>query len=136
VLWIVLVAVSVAAVAPPGEASAGEKRCGRAGAVRRIAGMRAVIVRLSETEALVIESHRRSRWSKRWPSDASGVSILRVDTRLDTVFGIGSSTSRYLVPVGEYSLDFLVSGESFLADGVRVTVVGSAGVDLIRIEPA
>lgn len=102
----------------------------------RIAGMRAVIVRLSETEALVIESHRRSRWSKRWPSDASGVSILRVDTRLDTVFGIGSSTSRYLVPVGEYSLDFLVSGESFLADGVRVTVVGSEGVDLIRIEPA
>jgi hypothetical protein len=55
---------------------------------------------------------------------------------LDTVFGIGSSTSRYLVPVGEYSLDFLVSGESFLADGVRVTVVGSEGVDLIRIEPA
>lgn len=102
----------------------------------RIEGTRAVMVRLSETEALVIESHRRSRWSERWPSDASGVSILRVDTRLDTVFGIGSSTARYLVPVGEYSLDFLVLGESYVADGIRITVVGSAAVDQVRVEPA
>jgi hypothetical protein len=136
VLWIVLVAVSVAAVAPPAGASAGGQRCGPAGAVRRIAGMRAVIVRLSETEALVIESHRRSRWSERWPLDASGFSILRVDPRLDTVFGIGSSTSLDLVPIGEHALDVVVSGESLVADGVRVTVVGSAAVDQVRIEPA
>ncbi len=98
--------------------------------------MRAVIDRLSETKAPVIESHRRSRRSERWPSDASGFSILRVDTRLDTVFGIGSSTSRDLVPFGEHALDLLVSGESFVADGVRVTVVGPAAVDQVRIEPA
>ena len=102
----------------------------------RMPGMRAAVVRLSETEALVIESHRRSKWSQRWPSGAAGVSILRVDTRLDTVFDLGSATSRYLVPVGERSLDFLSAGESFVADGVRVTVVSSTPIDQVRIEPA
>jgi len=101
-----------------------------------VPGTRAVIVRLSETEALVIESHRRSRWSPRWPSGAAGVSIMRVDTRVDTVFGLGSATSRYLVPVGDHSLDFLSTGESFVADGVRVTVVSSTPIDQVRIEPA
>ena len=97
-------------------------------------GLRSAIVKTSEFEALVIESHRKDKWSTRWPAGTTGVSIMKVDTRLDTVWDLGSSTSKYLVPAREHSLDFLKTGQSFSADGVKVTLIKSGNNDQILIE--
>ncbi len=101
---------------------------------REQVGLRSAIVKTSEFEALVIESHRKDKWSTRWPTGTTGVSIMKVDTRLDTVWDLGSSTSKYLVPVREHSLDFLKTGQSFSADGVKVTLIRSGNNDQILIE--
>jgi len=101
---------------------------------REQVGLRSVIVKLSEYEALVIESHRKDKWSERWPTGTSGVSVMRIDTRLDTVWDMGSSTGKYLIPAQEHSLDFLKLGQSFTADGVKISVVQSADNDQIKIE--
>ena len=101
---------------------------------REQVGLRSAIVKTSEFEALVIESHRKDKWSTRWPTGTTGVSIMKVDTRLDTVWDLGSSTSKYLVPTREHSLDFLKTGQSFSADGVKVTLIRSGNNDQILIE--
>jgi hypothetical protein len=101
---------------------------------REQVGLRSIIVKLSDFEALVIESHRKDKWSERWPTGTSGVSVMRIDTRVDTVWDMGSSTGKYLVPAQEHSLDFLKVGQSFTADGVKITVLQSADNDQIKIE--
>jgi len=101
---------------------------------REQVGLRSVIVKLSDFEALVIESHRKDKWSERWPTGTSGVSVMRIDTRVDTVWDMGSSTGKYLVPAQEHSLDFPKVGQSFTADGVKITVLQSADNDQIKIE--
>jgi hypothetical protein len=97
-------------------------------------GLRSVVVKLSEYEVLVIESHRKDKWSDRWPTGTTGVSILRVDTRKDTVFDMGSSTGTYVVPAREHSLDFLKVGQTFATDGVQISVVATGDNDQIKIE--
>lgn len=103
---------------------------------REQAGLRAVIVKLSASEALIIESHRKDKWSKRWPNGISGVSVMRVDTRLDTVWDEGPATGKYLIPSAPHSLEFMREGQSFTVDGVKITVVQATENDQIRIEPA
>jgi hypothetical protein len=103
---------------------------------REQVGLRSVIIKLSEHEALVIESHRKDKWSERWSIGTSGVSVMRVDTRVDTVFDQGNSTGKYLVPVGEHSLDFLKVGQTFTTDGIKITLIKSGDNDQIRIEPS
>jgi len=97
-------------------------------------GLRSVVVKLSEYEVLVIESHRKDKWSDRWPTGTTGVSILRIDTRKDTVFDMGSSTGTYVVPAREHSLDFLKVGQTFATDGVQISVVATGDNDQIKIE--
>jgi hypothetical protein len=103
---------------------------------REQVGLRSVVIKISEFEALVIESHRNDKWSERWPVGTAGVSVMRVDTRNDTVFDMGSSTGTYVVPVRAHSLDFLKVGQSFTTDGVKITLVAAADNDQIRIEQA
>ena len=103
---------------------------------REQVGLRSIVVKLSEYEALVIESHRRDKWSDRWPVGTSGISIMRIDTRNDTVWNLGSSTGTYVIPAREHSLDFLKLGQSFTADGVKITVVSTGDNDQVRIELA
>jgi hypothetical protein len=59
---------------------------------------------------------------------------LRVDTRKDTVFDMGSSTGTYVVPAREHSLDFLKVGQTFATDGVQISVVATGDNDQIKIE--
>jgi len=59
---------------------------------------------------------------------------MRVDTRNDTVWDLGSSTGTYVIPAREHSLDFLKLGQSFSADGVKVTLIKSGDNDQILIE--
>ena len=101
---------------------------------REQVGLRSIVVKLSDYEVLVIESHRKDKWSERWPTGTTGVSILRVDTRKDTVFDMGSSTGTYVVPAREHSLDFLKVGQSFATDGIQISVVATGDNDQIKIE--
>ena len=101
---------------------------------REQVGLRSIVVKLSEYEALVIESHRKDKWSDRWPVGTSGISIMRIDTRNDTVWDLGSSTGTYVIPAREHSLDFLKLGQSFTTDGVRISVVQSGDNDQVKIE--
>jgi hypothetical protein len=103
---------------------------------REQAGLRSVIVKLSEYEALVVESHRKDKWSERWPVGTTGVSVMRIDTRLDTVWDLGSSTGKYVIPAQEHSLDFLKLGQSITTDGVKISVVQSGDNDQVKIERA
>ena len=97
-------------------------------------GVRGVIIRLSNAEALVIESHRREKWSLRWPAGTYGVTVMRIDTRIDTEFNEGSATSVYLMEDRPNSL--MVQGESFVTDGVKISLVKSGDNDTIEIAPA
>ena len=101
---------------------------------REQVGLRSVVVKLSEYEVLVSESHRKDKWSERWPTGTTGVSILRVDTRKDTVFDKGSSTGTYVVPAREHSLDFLKVGQVITTDGIQISVVATGDNDQIKIE--
>ena len=101
---------------------------------REQVGLRSIVVKLSDYEALLIESHRKDKWSERWPVGTTGVSIMRVDTRNDTVWDLGSSTGTYVIPVRDHSLDFLKVGQSFTTDGVKISVVSTGDNDQIKIE--
>ena len=101
---------------------------------REQVGLRSVVVKLSEYEVLVIESHRKDKWSDRWPTGTTGVSIMLIDTRKDTVFDMGSSTGTYVVPAREHSLDFLKVGQTFATDGIQISVVATGDNDQIKIE--
>jgi hypothetical protein len=58
---------------------------------------------------------------------------MRVDTRVDTVFDMGSSTGRYLMDDRRNSL--MVEGESLETDGVRISLIRSGNQDVVRLEP-
>jgi hypothetical protein len=59
---------------------------------------------------------------------------MRVDTRKDTVWDMGSSTGTYVVPAREHSLDFLKVGQTIATDGVQISVVATGDNDQIKIE--
>jgi hypothetical protein len=101
---------------------------------REQAGLRSIVVKLSEYEALVIESHRKDKWSERWATGTTGVSVMRIDTRKDTVWDMGSSTGTYVIPAREHSLDFLKVGQTFTTDGVKISIVSTGDNDQIKIE--
>ncbi len=103
---------------------------------REQVGLRSIVVKLSDYEALVIESHRKDKWSDRWPVGTTGVSVMRVDTRIDTVWDLGSSTGTYVIPVREHSLDFMKVGQSFTTDGIKISLVATGDNDQIRFELA
>jgi len=101
---------------------------------REQVGLRSVVIKISDYEALVIESHRKDKWSERWPDGTTGVSVMRVDTRNDTVWDLGSSTGTYVVPARDHSLDFMKVGQFFTTDGIKISLVASGDNDQIRIE--
>jgi len=101
---------------------------------REQVGLRSVVIKISDYEALVIESHRKDKWSERWPDGTTGVSVMRVDTRNDTVWDLGSSTGTYVIPARDHSLDFMKVGQFFTTDGIKISLVASGDNDQIRIE--
>ena len=101
---------------------------------REQVGLRSVIIKLSDNEALVIESHRKDTWSERWPTGTYGISVMRIDTRLDTEWDLGSSTGKYLVPAQDHSLEFMKVGQSFTTDGIRISLTATGTNDQIKVE--
>lgn len=119
------------------------------------AGTKAVMVRLSESEALVIESRRRDRWSSGFdgwaglPDGFYGLTVTRVNTAVDRnrVRGPGgfmdllfhSELNHGYMQVStlaerRLSLNFLVfEGETVTADGVQITLLKSGDHDTVKV---
>ena len=119
-------------------------------------GPRGVIVPISDTNALVIESHRAEGWGKRMldseygrkfgvTSTASyGVSVYWIDTTTDTNRYAGSSGfidtdagdrwADNLVPSGvSRPFDLLINGDKVTYRGVTVEFVKTGDYDTVRI---
>jgi len=121
---------------------------------RRQHGPRGVIVPLSDTNALVIESHRAEGWGSRMldptygPSAgevaAYGVSVYYVDTTMDTDRYAQSSGyvdsdrgdrwADHVVPKGaSRAFDLLLQGDKVAYRGIAVEFVKTGDLDLVRI---
>jgi len=121
-------------------------------------GPRGVIVPLSNTNALVIESHRAEGWGKRlldtsygegYTADAVkiaayGVTVYYVDTTMDTDrYGQGSTTkdsdvgdkwADNIIPPGTWrNFDLLLQGDKVSYRGVTVEFVKTGDYDTIKI---
>jgi hypothetical protein len=108
-------------------------------------GPRGVIVPISDTNALVIESHRAEGWGKRMSGTASyGVSVYWIDTTSDTnryvgTDGIidsdlGEKWADHVVPSGgTRPFDLLFKGDKVTYRGVTVEFVKTGDYDTVRI---
>lgn len=119
-------------------------------------GPRGVIVPISDTNALVIESHRAEGWGKRmldaeygrksgnFGTASYGVAVFWLDTTTDTNRYAGSSGftdsdlgekwGDHLVPAGvTRPFDLLIKGDKVTYRGVTVEFVKSGEYDTVRI---
>ena len=119
-------------------------------------GPRGVIVPISETNALVIESHRAEGWGKRmmdaeygrqsgnFGTASYGVAVFWLDTTTDTNRYAGSSGftdtdtgekwGDHLVPAGaSQPFDLLIKGDKVTYRGVTVEFVKTGDYDTVRI---
>jgi hypothetical protein len=119
-------------------------------------GPRGVIVPISETNALVIESHRAEGWGKRMMDTnyvrqfgtdgvaSYGVSVYWVDTSSDTNRWVGTNGfydsdlgekwADHVVPAGvKRPFDLLIKGDKVTYRGVTVDFVKTGDYDTIRI---
>jgi hypothetical protein len=119
-------------------------------------GPRGVIVPITDTNALVIESHRAEGWGKRM-MDANyvrqfgtdggasyGVSVYWVDTASDTNRWVGTNGfydsdlgekwADHVVPAGvKRPFDLLIKGDTVTYKGVTVSFVKTGDYDTVRI---
>jgi hypothetical protein len=120
-------------------------------------GPRGVIVPISDTNAVVIESHRAEGWGKRMmdreygiksggnlTTASYGISVYWIDTTKDTNRYAGSSGftdsnlgekwSEYIVPAGiPHPFNLLSKGEKVTYRGVTVEFVKTGDYDTVRI---
>ena len=108
-------------------------------------GPRGVIVPISDTNALVIESHRAEGWGKRMSGTASyGVSVYWIDTTSDTNryvgtdgfidSDLGEKWADHVVPSGgTRPFDLLVKDDKVTYRGVTVEFVKTGDYDTVRI---
>ena len=119
-------------------------------------GPRGVIVPISDTNALVIESHRAEGWGKRmldaeygrqsgnFGTASYGVAVFWLDTTTDTNRYAGSSGftdtdtgekwGDHLVPSGvSRPFDLLIKGDTVTYKGITVSFVSTGDYDTVRI---
>ena len=119
-------------------------------------GPRGVIVPISDTNALVIESHRAEGWGKRmmdaeygrqsgnFGTASYGVAVFWLDTTTDTNRYAGSSGftdtdtgekwGDHLVPAGvSRPFDLLIKGDTVTYKGITVSFVSTGDYDTVRI---
>lgn len=107
-------------------------------------GPRGIIVPLSATNALVIESHRAEGWGTRMGAGRYGVAVYWIDTTTDTNRYAGSSGytdtdagdrwADHVVPSGKSrTFDLLLAGDTVTYKGVTVSFTKTGDVDTIRI---
>ena len=119
-------------------------------------GPRGVIIPISDTNALVIESHRAEGWGKRmmdaeygrqsgnFGTASYGVAVFWLDTTTDTNRYAGSSGftdtdtgekwGDHLVPAGvSRPFDLLIKGDTVTYKGITVSFVSTGDYDTVRI---
>jgi len=109
-------------------------------------GMRGVIVPISTTEALVVESHRAEGWGARLGAGTYGVLVYYIDTTKDTDRSgesqgiVKEAWSKYVTPTTDTSPDpsnalnkLLLQGDTVTYKGITVTLTKTGDVDTVRI---
>ena len=102
-------------------------------------GMRGVIVPISTTEALVVESHRAEGWGARLGAGTYGVLVYYIDTTKDTdrsgeQQGIVKETwAQYVTPATTNSYKLLLQGDTVTYKGITVTLTKTGDVDTVKI---
>jgi len=102
-------------------------------------GMRGVIVPISTTEALVVESHRAEGWGARLGAGTYGVLVYYIDTTKDTdrsgeSQGIVRETwAQYVTPATTNTNKLLLQGDTVTYKGITVTLTKTGDVDTVKI---
>ena len=102
-------------------------------------GMRGVIVPISATEALVVESHRAEGWGARLGAGTYGVLVYYIDTTKDTdrsgeSQGIVKETwAQYVAPATTNIFKLLLQGDTVSYKGITVTLTKTGDVDTVKI---
>ncbi len=110
-------------------------------------GMRGVVVPISKTEALVVESHRAEGWGARLGAGTYGVLVYYIDTTKDTdrsgeQQGIVKETwSKYVTPTtvdtnpdpSNALNKLLLQGDTVTYKGITVALTKTGDVDTVRI---
>jgi hypothetical protein len=125
-------------------------------------GIHSIMIKLTKNKILVIESHHRETWSQGLHPGFAGIMAYIVDTTVDAPYGPGllstgmwvhfgfsnhgntikqsrwpSGTPKYSGPVSEWSLsDVMFQGESFVAEGVKISLAKSGSFDTVVVERA
>lgn len=120
-----------------------------------IPGKRIGIIRLSDSEALIIESRRATGYSQSWPKDHNGLLVYRINTTLDNDRSqeccgdlgndpIFSKWGYYIVPEGNtvdttqgpnlQHLQLLAKqGDKVIYDGLVIELIYSGQQDFVKI---
>jgi hypothetical protein len=109
-------------------------------------GMRGVIVPISTTEALVVESHRAEGWGSKLGAGTYGVLVYYIDTTKDTDRSgeqqgiVKEAWSKYVTPNTDTNPDpsnalnkLLLQGDTVTYKGITVTLTKTGDVDTVKI---
>ena len=126
-------------------------------------GDRVIVIPVSQSEALVVESRRPTGLSKSWPSTMSGLFVYRVNTSLVTDRSSEFTNSKldsgnnpkfpkwaFYLPADQRPIDATIptakvdpekfyqewlirEGESVTSDGIRIHFVKSSNADWVKI---
>ena len=102
-------------------------------------GMRGVIVPISTTEALVVESHRAEGWGSRLGAGTYGVLAYYIDTTKDTDRSgesqgiVKEAWAQYVTPATTNTNKLLLQGDTVTYKGITVTLTKTGDVDTVRI---
>ena len=109
-------------------------------------GMRGVVVPISTTEALVVESHRAEGWGSKLGAGTYGVLVYYIDTTKDTDRSgeqqgiVKEAWSKYVTPNSDTNPDpsnatnkLLLQGDTVTYKGITVTLTKTGDVDTVKI---
>ena len=102
-------------------------------------GMRGIVIPISSTEGLVVESHRAEGWGSRLGNGNYGVLVYYVDTTKDTDRSgeqqgiVKEAWSKYITPPVTNKFNLLLQGDSVSYKGLTVKVVATGDNDTVLI---
>jgi len=123
-------------------------------------GIRSIMVKLSASRILVVESHRKDTWSPGLHPGFAGIMAYIVDTTINPSYepvpittgmyvrfgfenhGLSQPVFREVSPTSRVALaswslsDVMFQGESFTVEGIKISLLKSGSFDSVRLEKA